>query len=253
MATLTAIAYFGYVRLRRRQRDGARRIVKSLPVNAAWWHEHGKVWWHDEERHDAATHERHEGELLYVALGDSAAQGVGASHPHHSYVGKIAAHLRHATGASVQVVNLSVSGARLREALATQVPEMRNLHPDILTVAIGANDMADFDPARFETEVRELFDALPGNAIVADVPCFFFGEAEKRVRVANKILRRCAAEHGFTIAPLYARTKRQGVARVALNQVAADYFHPNNRGYQVWASAFIPLVDHTAAVHAHAL
>jgi acyl-CoA thioesterase-1 len=28
-----------------------------------------------------------------------------------------------------------------------------------------------------------------------------------------------------------------------VNQVAADFFHPNDRGYRVWASAFIPLID----------
>lgn len=49
------------------------------------------------------------GELLYVALGDSAAQGIGASSPETGYVGVLAARLRASTGRSVEVVNLSRS------------------------------------------------------------------------------------------------------------------------------------------------
>jgi lysophospholipase L1-like esterase len=63
------------------------------------------------------------------------------------------------------------------------------------------------------------------------------------VRAANAIVHRVAEELGLDVAPLYAATRRQGGARYALNQVAADFFHPNDRGYRVWASAFLPLLD----------
>jgi lysophospholipase L1-like esterase len=143
----------------------------------------------------------------------------------------------------VRAVNLSVSGARLRETLQTQVPKLARLEPDVITVSIGANDIADFDEVRFDRELRELADALPPHAIVADLPCFFFGEAERRVRIANAIVHRVVGEYGFTLVPLYQATRRQGAARMALNQASADFFHPNDRGYRVWASAFLPLVD----------
>jgi acyl-CoA thioesterase-1 len=29
--------------------------------------------------------------------------------------------------------------------------------------------------------------------------------------------------------------------------VAGDFFHPNDRGYRVWASAFLPLLDRAIA------
>jgi lysophospholipase L1-like esterase len=213
--------------VKRRQRNGRERLAQTLPVHSAWWREHAKK----------------EGELLYVVVGDSAAQGIGASKPHRGYVGTIAAHLRTTTGRSVRVVNLSVSGARLREALEVQVPKLKRLNPDVITVSIGANDIADFDDIRFDKELRQLADALPPHAIVADLPSFFFGEAEKRVRIANAIVHQVVGEHGFTLAPLYRATRRQGAARVALNQASADFFHPNDRGYRVWASAFLPLID----------
>jgi acyl-CoA thioesterase-1 len=213
LALLVIASIGGRALVRRRHRAGAARLAGTLHLNARWWKDEGKK----------------DGDLLYVALGDSAAQGVGASRPGRSYVGIIAKHLREQTGRTVRVVNLSLSGARLREAIAIQLPALRRLNPqpDILTVAIGANDIASFDKARF----------------VADLPSFYLGSAERSAREANAIVRRLAAEHGFEVAPLHTATRRQGAARYALNQVAADFFHPNDRGYRVWASAFIPLLD----------
>lgn len=218
--------------VRRRRTAGSARLNATLPVNSAWW----------------LAARKKSGDLLYVAVGDSAAQGIGASKPHRGYVGLIADHLRQTTGRTVRVVNLSSSGARLREAIADQLPALRSLThdgtvtPDVVTVAIGANDIAEFDRDRFERELRVLYDGLPQHSLVADVPAFYFGRAERNARIANEVVHRVAHEHGFEIAPLYARTRRQTGAKTALRDVAADFFHPNDRGYVVWASAFLPLL-----------
>jgi acyl-CoA thioesterase-1 len=227
VVALVVLIIVGRALVQRRQRGGADRLARTLHLNAGWWKE------------QRAKH----GELLYVAIGDSAAQGVGASQPGRSYVGLIAQHLRQRTGRSVRVVNLSISGARLREAIALQLAPLRRLSPDIVTVAIGANDMLGFDRNRFTRELTEVYDSLPAGSIVAEVPSFYLGAAERNVRVANTIVHRLADEHGFEVAPLYARTRGQGAALYALNRVSADFFHPNDRGYRVWASAFLPLID----------
>ena len=215
----------------RRRRGGMMRLANTIPINSAYWR----------EQH------RRGGELLYVAVGDSAAQGIGASRPGHSYVGLLARDIREQSGRTVRVANLSQSGARLREALEKQLPVLATLTPDIVTVAIGANDIAGFEAERFEREIRMLFAALPAQAIVADMPSFYLGRAEQRARVANRILRTVAAEFGLTVAPLHRVTRRRSAARTALRDVAADFFHPNDRGYRVWASAFAPLVSAAVA------
>ncbi|WP_426516398.1 SGNH/GDSL hydrolase family protein [Diaminobutyricibacter sp. McL0618] len=200
-------------------------VSETLPVHSQWWRDHAK----------------REGELLYVALGDSAAQGIGASVPHNSYVGLIANHVREVTGRSVRVVNLSVSGATVATAAAEQLPRFRTFTPDLVTVAIGANNISAFDPTAFEEGIRAVFDALPPDAIVADVPCFYLPHNERKVAVANRILREAAAERDLTVAPLHETMKRQGVKGM-LTQFANDMFHPNDHGYRVWASAFLPTV-----------
>jgi lysophospholipase L1-like esterase len=207
--------------LHRRQAHWRIVLAERIPVHSKFWRER------------AAD----EGDLLYVAIGDSAAQGIGASRPDHSYVGLIARVLRTHTDRAVRVVNLGVSGATVGLAVRDQLPRLAKLEADIVTVSIGGNDIASFDPARFERELTTLFDALPPHAIVADLPSFHFLPAERKVRAANAIVRRLAAERGLTVVPLHARTRRQGLWGVS-TQFAGDLFHSNDRGYRVWASAF---------------
>ena len=206
-------------------------LTDRIPVHSKFW------------RDFAAAHieDEHERPLLYVAIGDSAAQGIGASRPDHSYVGVLARSLRAHTDRAVRVVNLGVSGATVALALDAQLPKFATLEPDVVTVSIGGNDVASFDPERFERDLATLFDALPSHAIVANLPSFHFLPAERRVRAANAIVRRLAADRGLTVAPLHARTRRQGLWGVS-TQFAGDLFHSNDRGYRVWASAFEPAV-----------
>jgi lysophospholipase L1-like esterase len=222
-----------WARVRRAQERFAQhktRLNETLPVHSQWWR-------------DLATTE---GDLLYVALGDSAAQGIGASAPKNSYVGVIADHVATTTGRSVQVVNLSVSGATVALAVADQLPRFAAYSPDLVTVAIGANDIAAFDPELFETGIRKVFGALPYNAVVADLPYFFFPWNEKKVAVANRILREVAEERGLTVVPLHESMRRQGLKGI-FTQFAEDLFHPNDHGYRVWASAFLPAVTSLVA------
>lgn len=225
LAAATATAgVFSWVRyLQRRQVLWRERLNNAIPVNSQWWKDY----------------QSRKGELLYVAIGDSAAQGIGASKPGRSYVGELARHIHEVTGKTVRVVNLGVSGSTVRGAFIDQLPRLRKMSPDVVTVSIGANNMVDFEPERFENDLQRLFEGLPAHAIVADLPSFYFLPAEKYVLAANAIVHRLAAKYGFPVVPLYSRTRRQGLWGVT-TQFAGDLFHPNDRGYRIWASAFIP-------------
>jgi lysophospholipase L1-like esterase len=205
-------------------------LNETLPVHSAWWRDHANET----------------GEFLYVAIGDSAAQGIGASNPGKSYVGILADHVRQITGKSVRVVNLGVSGATVALAVRDQLPRFEKLRPDLVTVAIGANDIADWHPATFEARVRTVFAALPTHALVADLPCFHLPRNEIKVAAANEIIRRVAGEHSLFVVPLHATTKRAGFRSIATH-VAKDLFHPNDRGYRAWAEAFLPMVSSSVA------
>jgi acyl-CoA thioesterase-1 len=211
--------------LSRRQHHWRGVLAEAIPVNSAYWREQKKK----------------PGDMLYVAIGDSAAQGIGASRPAHSYVGFIARRLRELSP-GLRVANLGISGATVRIAIDQELPQLRRLRPDILTVCIGANDIAAFDAERFDRDIRELFDALPEHAIVADLPSFYFLPAQRKVLEANRLLRAAASDHGFEVVPLHVRTHRQGLWGVT-TQFAGDLFHPNDRGYRIWADTFLPAVE----------
>ncbi|MEO6200622.1 MAG: SGNH/GDSL hydrolase family protein [Cryobacterium sp.] len=222
-AGIGAAAAFNYKRFRIRLAENAALLNETLPIHSQWWRDHAQQ----------------KGELLYVAIGDSAAQGIGASQPNRGYVGILADRIRLGTGRTVRVINLSVSGATVELAVRDQLPRFVSLAPDVVTVAIGANDIALWDAAIFETGIRQIFAVLPEHAIVADLPCFHLPHNERKVAEANRILRLAAAEFGLTVVPLHETTRRQGLRSVA-TQFANDFFHPNDRGYRVWAEAFLP-------------
>ena len=209
-------------------------IDATLPVHSKWWREHA----------------RGEGELLYVAIGDSTAQGIGASRPEQSYVGQLAAAVRRQSERSVRVLNLGVSGATTALAVRDQLPRFRALteQPKLVTVAIGANDIDQWNAHNFDNNIHEIFEALPSHAVIAELPCFYFPHNERKVAEANRILRAAASENKLAIAPLHRATRRQGV-RGILTEFARDMFHPNDHGYSVWASAIWPsLAQRLAAV-----
>jgi lysophospholipase L1-like esterase len=232
LTATAAVATVGWKRIQAKRAsvaEGRVRLNEALPVHSKWWRDLAKG----------------PGELLYVALGDSAAQGIGASAPKNGYVGIIADHLRATTGRSVRIVNLSVSGATVALAVADQLPRFETLQPDIVTVSIGANDIASFDPDRFRTGLHTVFAALPDHAIVADLPYFFLPWNERKVAEGNRIVREEAAVRGLQVVPLHATMREQGL-RGIFTEFAEDLFHPNDHGYRVWASAFLPAVTERA-------
>jgi lysophospholipase L1-like esterase len=221
----TVLGHLGVPRFRAFVAANAATLNDLLPVHSKWWRDRAAAG----------------GDLRYVAIGDSAAQGIGASRPDRSYVGLIAEHAAAVTGRDVHVVNLSVSGATTALAVRDQLPRFRKLDADLVTVSIGANDIALWDPAGFDRNIRTIFAALPPHAIVADLPCFYLPRNERKVTEANRMLRAAARDHGLQVVPLHEHTRRQGL-RGILTEFARDMFHPNDAGYRVWAAAFRPAV-----------
>lgn len=178
------------------------------------------------------------GGLRYVALGDSAAQGIGASAPERGYVGLLAERLRDASAKPIQVINISRSGAKIEDVVKDQLPRLSQLQPDIVTVAVGGNDIGEWDAASFAVNAEALCAGLPvGKTVVADVPSFMHGRWRARSLEAARILTDACRPRGLRVAQLHSTLESQGT-RGMFTLYAADWFHPNDRGYQVWADAF---------------
>ncbi|HET9073765.1 MAG TPA: SGNH/GDSL hydrolase family protein [Solirubrobacteraceae bacterium] len=176
------------------------------------------------------------GRLLYVAVGDSTAQGIGAGHPSGSYVGR----LERLLPGPLRVINLSVTGARLSDLHSAVVPQLRALELDdaLVTVTAGIADLDGFAPERFSADAARLLDALPGHALVSDLPALPFTPVGRHVPAANAILRDLADARDLAVVPLYAATRRLAHLR-ALTHRSADLLHPNDLGYRTWARAMV--------------
>ena len=94
--------------------------------------------------------------LRIVALGDSVTTGVGDAVLPDFQPGWVA-HLARLVGAT-EVCNLARMGARARDVLRDQVPEVHGQDVHLVTLLVGGNDVLrkDFDPARVGQTVREI-------------------------------------------------------------------------------------------------
>ncbi|MFV0429932.1 MAG: SGNH/GDSL hydrolase family protein [Arachnia sp.] len=178
--------------------------------------------------------------LHYVALGDSAAQGVGASHVFAGYVGLVADRLTAATGRPVALTNLSVSGATSGDVVEHQLPVLAELPftPDILTLDIGGNDLVYFkSPAYFEESLTHVLAALPAGSFVGDVPWGVVPGLSSRSDRLARLARGLIATFDHRLVGLHELTRDLGAVQFLRNS-ADDWFHPNDQGYLVWADAY---------------
>ena len=187
------------------------------------------------------------GGLLYVALGDSTAQGIGARAPERGYVGLVAQRLRSATGRRVRVLNFSRSGARVRDVVNEQLPRLAGQSPDLVTVAVGGNDVKGYDAGRFRADVDALVAGLPPGTVVGDVPWFMHGGTGRKSGEAAQYVTARARSRGLPVARLHQAMRERGWTSM-ITDFAADWFHPNGRGHRLWADVFWEAIDATTGV-----
>lgn len=195
--------------------------------------------------------------LSYVALGDSAATGVGVADPEAGYVTHVEKRLEQISGRPVRTANLSVPGASTWLLMEDQLPLFEQLpEPDVVTCIIGGNDIIDpnFTAEGFEWTLARLFPRLPAGTVVSTVPSFGVPPFETRVQIANALIRRYARDNDLYLADIHSATRALWPVKYFFH-VAGDFFHPNARGHRVWADAVWEAVERSYAGRfpAHAL
>jgi acyl-CoA thioesterase-1 len=175
------------------------------------------------------------GTFTYVALGDSTAQGIGAGKPTDSYVGLLAERVAKQTGKKVRFINLSVTGAKISDVLNKQLAELAQYKPDLVTIEIGANDLANYNPAQYAAEFKQLAGLLPKGTYVSDMP-YFGGRIRKndQALAANVFIREAVQAHDLHLINLQQLTRE----RQSIRNYAVDLFHPSSAGYVNWADAY---------------
>lgn len=167
---------------------------------------------------------------LWVALGDSSAQGIGASHRLQGYVGQLLHQLRKEDPAW-RVVNISSSGARVAHVLDRQLPGLAALEPSLTTCTVGANDLVPTRLTALLVGMEELMERLPAGAVVATLP---LGLRPGKAQAINTLVTTLAPQNGLVVADVCGHTGPPWRYKLS-----SDWFHPNELGYRDWCDAFV--------------
>jgi len=185
--------------------------------------------------------------VLYVALGDSTVEGVGATSPDRNYVSRLHERLR-AVYPRARVVNLGAGGATSADVLLRQLDRAIGLRPHLVTLSIGPNDITTRVPVatyeknletilgrlRYETTAVAVVNLIPDLAVTPRFSRSRLREAVGRQTIVlNEALERKGRAHGAELVNLYAASQREVPLQPEL--ISADGYHPSDAGYARWA------------------
>jgi acyl-CoA thioesterase-1 len=229
--------------------DGVAELRSARTEFAAYWDAHNDQVLTKRER---AMRDGADLDPLWVVLGDSTAQGLGAPGPRGGYVGQTLYQLRRTTGSHWQVLNLSVSGALMRDVLADQIPLLDGQRPDLVTCGAAANDILYSAPGKLFGDLRTLLAAVPEDTVMLDLPLLsgFWGIVGRMsvpyITRINRVIQEVATERRLRVAEVSRHFVPPWVGKFSV-----DNFHPSQDGYRDWSRALVEaLIPGQAAVAA---
>ncbi|HEY7355879.1 MAG TPA: SGNH/GDSL hydrolase family protein [Ktedonobacterales bacterium] len=180
---------------------------------------------------------------IYVAIGASETFGQGADRPAtQNYPILLGAHL--VKGA--QVINLGIPGETAPEAVRDELPEALDVKPNLVTVWLGVNDIAqgeslgDYQQGLDNILAQLATDGHPRIAVanIPDlnyVPRFYGSPVLGEVLQWNKIIAQEVKAHGDILVDMYsASSELLGHPEY----ISGDQLHPSTQGYRQIANFF---------------
>lgn len=191
--------------------------------------------------------------LRYVVMGDSTTISQGGS-----YENGFAVQSAQYLGAryKVTLLNTGISGATARTVKDVQLNQAVAFKPDVVLLAVGANDVTHrtaFAAAEADLQiiVDRLRDANPAVKIVftrspaVDAVTRFPVGAKQLVRSQverfNTSIEPFITRNRLILAPVAEKTRQAFLDDPSL--LAADKFHPNDRGYALWTPVITEALD----------
>ncbi len=207
--------------------DGVARIEAQREPHAVFWDD----W-----------NQRAVGEdgPLWLALGDSTSQGIGAADPTNGWIPQVLERLRSSTGDQWRVINLSITGAQFDDIVTHQLPRIGQLAdaghvPALMTHLAGANNlMAPGSWASATSDLEAILDALIPRSVVARVGVHHAGNS-MMARKFNRIIEDHASAKDFELFWPWKWPSRDGMGE--------DKWHPGEKGYGYMADAIFECVS----------
>ncbi|WP_287928383.1 SGNH/GDSL hydrolase family protein [Arthrobacter sp.] len=187
----------------------------------------------------------------FVALGDSLTEGLGdpdpgSPHGFRGWADRVAEELS-AGSTGFSYANLAVRGLQLRQVIDTEVPRALALHPDLVSIQGGGNDLlhAGADPDKLadalERAVREL-RALDATVVVFVGPdsgrSTIMGQFRTKIAIFNENVRGLCARNDALVADMWAMTELADA-----RMWSPDRLHPSAMGHHAVAAMVLTTLN----------
>jgi lysophospholipase L1-like esterase len=187
---------------------------------------------------------------VYVALGDSTVEGVGASDKTKTYPYLVTMGIKQKYR-NVVFHNLGVAGSKTDDLLASHLEKAISLQPDLVTISIGANDIFKrVKGTTFEANLSEIImqlknqtsasiviNTIPDFSAVTSMPAVFKAYCQLQAKRFNKIIYSLAEREKIILVDFYLQTKIMGKRYPEL--ISSDGLHPSDFGYAIWAQSIL--------------
>jgi lysophospholipase L1-like esterase len=185
--------------------------------------------------------------LTYVAIGASDTFGTGTDDPSSQ---NWPLDLTEQLGNGVRLINLGIPGMHVHDALNAELPVALDSHPDLITVWLAVNDIADNVPLDSYSHDLDLLlgriqSALPhARVMVANIPDITLLPRFKnynadllrtQINAYNTAIANIVQRHHGWLVDLYQRWKELANHP---EYISSDGFHPNALGYTRIAEIF---------------
>jgi len=193
--------------------------------------------------------------LTYAAIGASDTYGYGTDDPQtQSWPADLSTKL----GDDVHLINLGIPGVHADSALNVEVPIALDSHPDIVTIWLAVNDLADnVSLPNYRRSLDSILTRLQTltphtRIVVANVPDITFlprfqtqnvQVLHERIAAYNTVIASLVQKHSALLVDLYARW--QDLANHP-DYISNDGFHPNAFGYAAIATIFYQVLQENA-------
>ncbi len=195
------------------------------------------------------------GGFRYVALGDSYTIGTSVEaadrFPNQLVIalGPDAPTLR-------LVANLGVNGYTSADLIREELPALKGLEPEFMTVLIGVNDVVQgVSIEAYERNVVTILDALlahvpPERVVTVAIPDYTatpagadYGDPSQQhdaIVASNAVMERLAGARGIAFVDIFDLSLRAADDRAL---VADDGLHPSGQQYGLWVERIRPVVE----------
>lgn len=194
-------------------------------------------------------------EFVFVAIGDSAVMGMGATNHKRSYTGIIYSMIKERFPRT-KYFNFGKFGASTHDVITEQLDKAVELNPDLVTISVGANDMNKrILPKSFgknlQTIVERFQKETTAKIVINNLPDFTSSPAISRthrnlgklvISQYNKAIEKVASDADVFFIDLYSQSKVY--AKHYPELLADDQFHPSDFGHALWANTIMTSIEH---------